>query len=74
MQVTEVQAVLADLRRSGCLARAGGGWGVDALVGRQTRAHRDLDLAVNAEDESAALRVLEHRGYHPGNGLANCSS
>jgi lincosamide nucleotidyltransferase A/C/D/E len=27
-----------------------GGWGVDALVGRQTRAHDDLDLVVRRED------------------------
>lgn len=27
-----------------------GGWGVDALVGQQTRAHSDLDLVVRLED------------------------
>lgn len=27
-----------------------GGWGVDALVGRQTRPHRDLDVAVPLAD------------------------
>jgi lincosamide nucleotidyltransferase A/C/D/E len=30
-----------------------GGWGVDILVGSQTRAHRDLDLAV----DTATTRV-----------------
>ena len=37
--------------------------GVDALVGRQTRLHRDLDLALDAGNETVALRVLERRGY-----------
>jgi lincosamide nucleotidyltransferase A/C/D/E len=59
----EVLAVLDALQHAGCRVWVGGGWGVDALVGRQTRAHRDLDLAVNAEDEARALQVLQHRGY-----------
>jgi lincosamide nucleotidyltransferase A/C/D/E len=34
-----------------------GGWGVDALIGEQTRAHKDLDLAVFLTD----LPVIERR-------------
>ena len=60
---TEVSAVLDDLRRAGCRCWVGGGWGVDALLGRQTRPHRDLDLAVDADDECAALQALLDRGY-----------
>jgi lincosamide nucleotidyltransferase A/C/D/E len=41
----------------------GGGWGVVALVGRQTRNHRDLDLAVDADDLSCCLRALDELGY-----------
>lgn len=55
--------VLTDLAAAGCAFWVAGGWGIDALVGRQTRAHRDLDLAVEATDEETALRVLDHRGY-----------
>lgn len=40
-----------------------GGWGVDALVGRQTRPHRDLDLALAADREAAALEALGDLGY-----------
>jgi lincosamide nucleotidyltransferase A/C/D/E len=39
------------------------GWGVDALAGRQTRPHRDLDLAVDADHETAAIAALELRGF-----------
>lgn len=63
MPVAEVLAVLAALRHSGCRVWVAGGWGVDALVGRQTRPHRDLDLALAAENEVVALEVLEGRGY-----------
>jgi len=36
---------------------------VDALVGYQTRAHRDLDLAVDAAGEATAMQVLLELGY-----------
>jgi lincosamide nucleotidyltransferase A/C/D/E len=59
----EVLGVLADLTEAGCSVWVAGGWGVDALVGRQTRLHRDLDLALDADNETAGLGVLERRGY-----------
>lgn len=40
-----------------------GGWGVDALVGRQTRAHGDLDLGVARPQLSEVIRLLEEIGY-----------
>ena len=55
--------VLSDLTAAGCALWVGGGWGVDALVGHQTRHHRDLDLAVDTADEAMALNVLHRRGY-----------
>lgn len=63
MRLNEVMAVLAGLREANCQFWIAGGWGVDALIGRQTRPHRDLDLAVDAKDESAALDVLGPLGY-----------
>jgi RimJ/RimL family protein N-acetyltransferase len=63
MAAEEVHAVLDALTAAGCPAWISGGWGVDALVGAQTRPHRDLDLAVPAEHESAALRALAQLGY-----------
>jgi lincosamide nucleotidyltransferase A/C/D/E len=62
MDLGEVLGV-ADLTEAGCSVWVAGGWGVDALVGRQTRLHRDLDLALDARNETDALRALEHRGY-----------
>lgn len=40
-----------------------GGWGVDVLVGRQTRQHRDVDLALDATSETATVDALEAFGY-----------
>ena len=63
MDLGEVLGVLADLTEAGSSVWVAGGWGVDALVGRQTRLHRDLDLALDARHETVALRTLERRGY-----------
>jgi lincosamide nucleotidyltransferase A/C/D/E len=59
----EVHTVLDTLATAGCVAWIGGGWGVDALVGRQTRQHRDLDLAIPADHQPRALRALGRLGY-----------
>ncbi|MEV6628343.1 aminoglycoside adenylyltransferase [Amycolatopsis sp. NPDC051106] len=40
-----------------------GGWGIDALLGRQTRDHRDLDLLHRLEEEPAVLAALSRLGY-----------
>ena len=41
-----------------------GGWGVDALVGRQTRSHKDLDLIVAEADAERAGSALLASGFH----------
>lgn len=63
MPASEVLRVLAALEAAGCRVWLGGGWGVDALVGRQTRPHRDLDLAVDAAAQAPALVAVERLGY-----------
>jgi Aminoglycoside-2''-adenylyltransferase len=40
-----------------------GGWGVDALLGEQTRIHRDLDIAVQHRHVPRLRALLEARGY-----------
>jgi lincosamide nucleotidyltransferase A/C/D/E len=40
-----------------------GGWGVDALLGRQTRKHEDLDVAVMHKDVPKIRALLEEIGY-----------
>ncbi len=41
-----------------------GGWGVDALLGKQTRTHADLDVAVNHKDVPKIRALLEGKGFH----------
>jgi lincosamide nucleotidyltransferase A/C/D/E len=40
-----------------------GGWGVDALVGEQTREHEDLDLIVRDAHESRMREALATHGF-----------
>lgn len=40
-----------------------GGWGVDALLGEQTRPHEDLDIAVRHRDVQKIRELLESQGY-----------
>jgi lincosamide nucleotidyltransferase A/C/D/E len=40
-----------------------GGWGVEALLGEQTRSHKDLDIAVQHKDVPKLRELLEARGY-----------
>lgn len=40
-----------------------GGWGVDALLGEQTRKHSDLDIAVEHINVPKIRSLLEAKGY-----------
>jgi lincosamide nucleotidyltransferase A/C/D/E len=40
-----------------------GGWGVDALLGEETRPHADLDIVVQQKDVSPVRAFLESEGY-----------
>lgn len=40
-----------------------GGWGVDALLGHQTREHDDLDLVVELRHVSRIVELLDGVGY-----------
>ncbi|MHB9034333.1 MAG: nucleotidyltransferase domain-containing protein [Anaerolineae bacterium] len=40
-----------------------GGWGIDALLGEQTRAHKDLDIFMLVDDVALLRELLEGNGY-----------
>lgn len=63
MAVEDVQEVLALLTTAAIPVWIGGGWGVDALAGEQTREHADLDLVIDERDEMATLATFAAAGY-----------
>lgn len=40
-----------------------GGWGVDILAGKQTRAHRDIDINFDSQYTEKLLNILFEYGY-----------
>ena len=42
-----------------------GGWGIDALIGHQTRPHNDLDIAVEHRHVAKLREILFEQGYVP---------
>jgi lincosamide nucleotidyltransferase A/C/D/E len=59
----EIIAFYSDLEKLGIEIWLDGGWGVDALLSRQTRPHADLDIFIQGKDALRLRRLLESRGY-----------
>jgi lincosamide nucleotidyltransferase A/C/D/E len=54
----EVVFLVGALERAGVRCWLDGGWGVDALLGRQTRVHDDVDLVVVSDDVDLVIETL----------------
>ena len=63
MTTREVLAVVDLFEKNGIDLVIDGGWGVDALLGEQTRPHSDLDIVVQDKDVPRIRALLEERGY-----------
>ena len=63
MNATIVLYILDLLAAVGVPAWLDGGWGVDALFGRITRAHNDLDLILALDDLPHVVAVLVRNGF-----------
>lgn len=51
------------LHERGVQVWIGGGWGIDALVGTQSRYHKDFDAFVAFDDLATTVDVLAERGF-----------
>jgi lincosamide nucleotidyltransferase A/C/D/E len=73
MGAVEVVRLVDAFDRAGVTVWLDGGWGVDALLGEQTRAHDDLDLVVALDDVPALIGGLAREGYDVAKGeLPTC--
>lgn len=63
MDAEDVIAVLHLLDGTGIDVWVDGGWGVDALIGQETRSHGDLDVVVPLPELDRIRRVLAGAGY-----------
>jgi lincosamide nucleotidyltransferase A/C/D/E len=64
MNAEDAIEIIQLLEEHGITVIVDGGWGVDALLGRQTRIHEDLDIATLHKDVPLLCQVLEGRGFH----------
>jgi hypothetical protein len=65
LDASDVLVVLDQLDRAGLVVWLDGGWGVDALLGRHSRPHQDLDLVIARDDCAAAEAALAGLGFQP---------
>jgi lincosamide nucleotidyltransferase A/C/D/E len=63
MQASQVVELLDFFDGVGLRVWVAGGWAVDAVIGRQTREHGDLDLAMDATQLERLMAVLGERGF-----------
>ena len=63
MTATEVLEVLGWLEMAAVDVWVDGGWGVDTLVGEETRPHPELDLALDRDELEGARQALDERGF-----------
>jgi lincosamide nucleotidyltransferase A/C/D/E len=63
VEADQVLRLLDGLHSAGFSAWIAGGWAVDAALGRQTRPHGDVDLAVDANQLGAVRRFLLDLGF-----------
>jgi lincosamide nucleotidyltransferase A/C/D/E len=65
LDASDVLLILDQLDRAGLVVWLDGGWGVDALVGRHSRPHQDLDLVIARHDCAAAQAALAGMEFQP---------
>jgi len=57
-------AIVEHLFQAGIHVWLTGGWGIDALLGVQTRPHKDLDLILRIDDVAPMQELLAEDGFH----------
>jgi lincosamide nucleotidyltransferase A/C/D/E len=59
----DVIRIYQNLAANGIQVWLTGGWGIDALLGEQTRPHKDLDIILLVDDIVRMRGLLSHDGY-----------
>jgi ribosomal protein S18 acetylase RimI-like enzyme len=63
VSAADVLEILDVFEGAGIVVWIDGGWGIDALVGEQTREHDDLDIVIDIEDVDRLKDVLTAHGF-----------
>jgi lincosamide nucleotidyltransferase A/C/D/E len=63
MTSKDVTNLYMQLETQGIKIWIDGGWAVDALLGKETRPHKDLDIAIQWKDVPQLRELLSYQGY-----------
>ena len=63
MNERDVVDLLKEVESLGISIWVGGGWGVDALIGSQTRQHNDIDVYIEKRNADDFIKMLTSKGY-----------
>ena len=63
MNESDVVALLEMAEQIGVDIWIDGGWGIDALVGYQTRPHNDIDIFIEKQSADIFVNMLTNEGY-----------
>jgi len=63
MTAEDAWQIYSDLKEQGITIWLDGGWGVDALLGKQTRPHKDLDIVIQQMDIPKFQEYVKARNY-----------
>lgn len=63
MEAKDVIELYKKLEEKGIDVWLDGGWGVDALLGKKTRPHEDVDIVIQEKHVPILRKLLEAQGY-----------
>ncbi len=63
MSAEQLLTILGDLESIGAKTWLDGGWGVDALLGEQTRTHKDADFFIEKKEMDSVISYFKNKGH-----------
>lgn len=64
VSVTDVKQILQLAMEAEIKVFLDGGWGVDALIGYETRTHNDIDIFVEKKDYHKFIQIIKDNGFY----------
>ena len=64
VNITDVKQILQFAIDAEIKVFLDGGWGVDALLGHQSRAHNDIDIFVEKNDYQNFIEIMKANGFY----------
>ena len=64
VNITDVKQILQFAIDAEIKVFLDGGWGVDALLGHQSRSHNDIDIFVEKKDYQNFIEIIQANGFY----------